>query len=532
MITGSLRTMLRRARALDRQGRAPSSASAIDALRIRGVQFVAAMGWASLTVLLIANLWIENSSSFPLLAVGVAANIAPTLMALRRRGDAEARSIAGTLAAIMPALLVYTLRDHAWQMDAHMYFFVALAALTVLCDWKPIAVASGLIAAHHLLFEFAAPDWVFSDAGNIGRVIFHAVAVILQFTILAVITVRLERLFAHQDAAMAKGRRLIAAADAERRRAAEALEAAGRAEQDAATARRERKAAQERYTAERDAEQRRLADEFERTVAMVVQSIENAASQLAGSSKHLTDVAGKAGEEADDVAASAVEATGEIRQVAESLRNLSGSVSTIAATAQQQGASTRSAYEEGRQSVEMIGRLLSRADRISDFVSTIKSIAHKTNMLALNASIEAARAGETGRGFAVVATEVKNLASEAARASDEIATLLGSVRGAVAELAAGVGSVTVSVREVADGADGIAAAVEDQRSHATTIEDSASRAATNADAIERRIGEVASAVVTAFTLSTAVRESAGALWTDAGRLRSSTDRFVQFLRTT
>lgn len=511
--------------------RVSAPTSTVDLLRVRGVLIVAAMGWLSLAALLFANLWIKNSSGVPLLAIGVLVNVAPTAMALRRRYDAEARSIVGTVAAVMPALLVYALRDHPWQMDAHMYFFVALAGLTVLCDWRPIAVASGLIAGHHLLLEFVAPEWVFTGTGNVGRILFHAAAVLFQFGILATLTTRLETLFRRQDVAVEESRALVAAAEAERKRAADALAAARAAEDEAATERRERRAAEQHHRAERSAEQRRLADEFERSVSLVVQSIENAAAQLAGSSTQLSNVAGEAGEETDDVASSAVQAADQSRQVAESLHSLSASVTTIAVTAQQQDASTRNAYDEGRQSVEMITRLLGRADRIGEFVSSIKSIASKTNMLALNATIEAARAGETGRGFAVVATEVKNLARESARASDEIATLLHGIRGAVAELAAGVESVTVCVKEVAEGAGGIAAAVEDQRCHAASIEDSAARAASNADAIEQRMGRVASTVAAAFQLSTAVRESAGALSADAGRLRSSTDRFVTSLRT-
>ena len=513
-----------------RPRRMPLPDRTVDLLRVRGIVAITGAAWASLTALIIANLWLGKSATGALLAVGLLANILPTLMAVQRRYDAEARTIVGTLAAVMPALLVYSLRGHPWQMDGHMYFFVGLAMLTVLCDWRPIAVASALIAAHHLLFEYLAPAWVFAGVGNIERIVFHALAVAIQFGVLGFITSRLEALLQEQDMAVEESRRLVDAAERERQRASEALHTAQAAEQAATAERAQRQAVEERLAIERQAELNVLASEFERTVSTVVKSIEDAASQLAGSSTDLSDIAAQAGKEAGDVALGVAAATVEIRQVAHSLQHLSTSIGTIAVTAEHQDRSTTKAYHEGRESGETITELLDQTGRIGGFVDAIRSIAAKTNMLALNATIEAARAGAAGQGFVVVAAEVKNLAAEAARASDEIAALLDNIRSAVGHSAAGVESVVKSVRQVSEGAAEIAAVVADQRSHTADIEGSASRASSGADLIERRIGHVAQAVAAASTLSDDVRTSAGALSKDAAALRSSTDMFVSFLR--
>ena len=502
----------------------------VDLLRVRGIVAITGAAWASLAALIVANLWLGKGAAVSLLAVGLLANILPTLMAVQRRYDAEARTIVGTLAAVMPALLVYSLRGHPWQMDGHMYFFVGLAMLTVLCDWRPIAVASALIAAHHLLFEYIAPTWVFAGVGNIERIVFHALAVVIQFGVLGFITSRLEALLQEQDMAVEESRRLVDTAERERRRASEALHAAQAAEHAASAERAQRQVVEERLAVERQAELNVLASEFERTVATVAKSIEGAASRLAGSSTDLSDVAAQAGKEAGDVALGAVEATVEIRQVAQSLQQLSASIGTIAVTAEDQDGSTSSAYHEGRQSVATITELLDQTERIAAFVEAIRGIAAKTNMLALNATIEAARAGTAGQGFVVVAAEVKNLAGDAARASDEVAMLLGNIRGAVGRSATGVENVVKSVRQVSEGAAEIAAAVADQRSYAADIEGSASRASSSADLIEQRIGHVAAAVAAASALSGDVRINAGALSKDAAALRSSTDMFVSFLR--
>jgi methyl-accepting chemotaxis protein len=501
---------------------APRSANTVALLRLRGVVGIAVLGWVSLAAVILTSFCLDSGSLMPLLVVGVVVNLAPTAMAVRGRYDAEARMVVGTVAAVMPALLVYVLRGHPWQMDGHMYFFVALAGLTVLCDWRPLAVASLMIAVHHLLFEWIAPEWVFTGSGNLGRIIFHAAAVFLQFCVLGYLAVCLAILFDRQDAAVAEGQRLVAEAD-------KALNDAQAAFKERAAERARREAAEQRFAVQRRAEMQILANEFDRTVSNVVNSLEGAASNLASSSTKLSDVAGDARREADDVASSAAQANDQIRNVASAIRNLGTSIGAIAATSQQQSSSTKAADLEGRQSVETITQLFDKTEGIASFVDTIKAIANKTNLLALNATIEAARTGEAGQGFAVVAGEIKHLAKDAERASDKVSILLQGIQAAVAESSAGIENVSSSVREVAEGAGNIADAVEDQRNYVSLMANSASDAEAQADAIEHRIQLVASAVSAASILSIDVHKSAGALSESAGALRQSANQFVKFL---
>lgn len=501
---------------------APRSANTVDLLRLRGVVGIAILGWLSLAAVILTSLCLDNGSSMPLLVVGIVVNIAPTVMAVRGRYDAEARIVVGTVAAVMPALLVYVLRGHPWQMDGHMYFFVALAGLTVLCDWKPLAVASLMVAVHHLLFEWIAPEWVFAGSGNLGRIVFHAVAVFLQFCVLGYLAVCMAILFDRQDAAVVESQRLVDEAD-------KALNDAQAAFRERAAERTRREAAEQRFAVQRRAEMQILANEFDRTVSNVVNALEGAASNLANSSTRLSDVAGDARREADDVASSAAQANDQIRNVASAIRSLGTSIGAIAATSQQQSSSTKAADLEGRQSVDTITQLFEKTESIASFVDTIKAIAKKTNLLALNATIEAARTGEAGQGFAVVAGEIKNLAKDAARASDKVGILLQGIQAAVAQSSAGIERVSSSVREVAEGAGSIADSVEDQRNYVSQMAHSASDAEARADAIEHRIQLVASAVSAASILSIDVHKSAGALSENAGALRRSANQFVKFL---
>ncbi|SOB79774.1 methyl-accepting chemotaxis protein [Sphingomonas guangdongensis] len=511
---------------------APRPTGAVDRLRVRGLELLAALGWLCLVMILVAGAVLEQGDGFALLAVGGAILAGPTWVAARGRYDAEARLIAAPLVAFMPALLVFVLRGHPWQMDAHMYFFVALASLTMLCDWRPIALASGLIAVHHLLLEWSAPSWVFADTGNLGRVLFHAGAVVLQCAILSFVANKLLLLIERQDAAVAETERLLRQAEVEQVRAATALTAAEASDRAAASERVQRERVELRSAAERRAELITLASQFEGSVLRIVRSVDAAIGALAGSAGSLDQVARAAGQEAQDVARNADRASVEIHQVASALQSLGRSATTIGTAAEQQRMVTGDAQAHGRRSADTIARLADEADQIEAFVADIRKIAATTNLLALNATIEAARAGDAGRGFAVVASEVKALAASSERASDQIAVLLESIRAGMERSRDQIGEVSTAIAEVAEAADAVATAVSEQRTDARGVEASATRAADSAQAIELRIGHVASAAVAAATLAGEVRSSIAALGDDARDLSAATERFVSFLRDT
>lgn len=501
-----------------------------DLLRQRGVLMIAALGWVTLAALACA-MWAGGLKTYwTALGFGALTCICPTIMALQARYDATARFVAATLAAAMPALLVYALQGQAWQMDGHMFFFVGLAALTVLCDWRPIAFASVLVAGHHLLLNGVTPGWVFAGSGDIGRVLFHATAVILQLGVLSFITVRLQSLLATQDAALVQSRNLVEQAQEQRRRADTALEIARQAEAEAAKDRERYRQVEARLASDRQTELLALAEKFELSVSNIAVAIDAAAGQLEASAVYLDDMSSAAGREASEVVAGAADASGEIRQVAEAVRALSLSIGSVAAGAEQQRELTLLAKSSGTQSVVTLDVLVECTGQIATFLDEIKGIASKTNLLALNATIEASRAGEAGRGFAVVANEVKSLAADASSASDRIADILARITLSAGETSSACVKATDAVEEVALAAGEIANEVSGQKTIAAAIEHSADRVASNASAVERRVGRVASTISEAATMSAQVRQSASALSASTRDLRASTERFVSQLR--
>lgn len=506
------------------------SLSTLDRIRRRGVQTWALIGWATLLALIVGNLFVPDPTPLAvLLAIGVAINVLPTLMAVRRRHDVEARMVMGALAAFLPALAVFQLQGHPWQMDAHMFFFVAMAALVLLGDWRPIALATGLTALHHIVLQYAAPEWVFTGSGNIGRVLFHAVAVLLQFGVLAMVTIRLARLIAAQDDAIARSRSLTEKARAERERAEQALGQAEAAERTAARARADRETVTARIATERRDELVRLAQEFDRSVSSIVKAIGVATEGLEQSAVQLGDSTRDTDRAVGEVTAGAARAVDDITNVTHALQGVSDSIRTIAAAASDQTQLTKAATDAADKSVLTIAHLEDQAGQIESLVDAIRDIAGKTNLLALNATIEAARAGAAGRGFTVVAGEVKALSGDTRRISDMISDLLAGIRIGVADTAATLRSANGSIGQVARAASGIATAVEDHRATAADVYASADRATRSAAEIECQMGSVAEATGVAAALCAGLRDSAGDLSATARRLRISTDRFVASL---
>lgn len=509
----------------------------LDELRRRGVQLITCCSLGFTAMLGLAMLVGLVRPSAPALLVAALVNILPSWVALRRRFDGQARMIVGVLAAVQPALLVYALHGHQWQMDMHMYFFVALAGLAILCDWRPILLASGLIALHHLLLDYMAPQWVFSGSGNIVRVMIHAVAVVLQCAMLVYVTNQMRALLLDQGRARFESERLAREAEAamvearEAQKAAEgALAAAASAEARAAAERSLRQDGERAADAARTRDLLALAEQFEGSVQHVVSSVGAAASQLEATAAALSDLANDSGRQSAAVAERASRASDAARAVAGSVAKLSHSIAGIAAGIDQQaelGARARANSATGDQAVRALS---TRATDIGEFTGRIRAIASHTNLLALNASIEAARAGAAGQGFAVVATEVKMLASQAAGATAEISALIDGVHAGARIAEGSLGDVSRVVEELAAAVMQMREMLSEQRRTAQALEVNAQSTAAGADEMAERIGRVAEVANEAGKLSSQVRGAAGELLGQAVNLQEATQTFVQRLK--
>lgn len=507
--------------------------SDINQLRARGVRVLVAASWVNTASVILISLIAGSDRLLPIALTGILANLLPTMMVGQGRADAQTRLVVASLAAVQPALIVYALSGHGWQMDGHMYFFVALAGLTILCDARAILFASALIALHHLVLQYAAPAWVFSGAGDFGRVLFHALAVILQAAVLVYLTLTIRTLVNRNAEARALSEQ--AAATAEQRR----IEAEAAMREAAEAARRERheRAAREAiaHAAElqrregeiaRRADHRRLAEHFQQSMSGIVATVGMAAGELDQLAGSLNGVARRVSLESGETAASASQTSRAAETLATRLHDLSTSITAIAASADQQAQRSDDASSISDGGRGAVVALTQRSQTITSFAESIHEIATRTNLLALNATIEASRAGEAGRGFAVVAHEVKQLAGEAARATGEIRNLADSMHGGAEVAQDALSEITGMVGDLATAAEAIRAAVDAQRETATAIDRSARDAATGAAFMAERVRGVAAMANETEELSDRVAAAAGALSRTARALDDSTRAFL------
>jgi len=237
-------------------------------------------------------------------------------------------------------------------------------------------------------------------------------------------------------------------------------------------------------------EQTRL---FERTVQSALAGMREVAQEMGGCAESLDRVAQESSHKAQDVVHSSSRAASNVTTVATATEELSASVHEITRQVKNSTTMTTSAVQTAQTSTRTIAELSSAADRIGSVVQLISEIAAQTNLLALNATIEAARAGAAGKGFAVVANEVKSLANQTAKATEEITAQVAQMRGVVDQSTAATADIVRSINEMDHVSSTIAAAVEQQGAATSEISRNVQQASGDTQAVTQAIAEVAKA---------------------------------------
>ncbi len=503
-----------------------SGRTSLHVLRSAGLRILVVAAWACTAIEALIGVLLHHPNTGLALAISVLANIAPTFVALRGRSDYIARQLMGTLAAIHPAIAVYLWQGNPIQMDTHLYFMVALAALILLYDWRPIALASGLIAIHHLVLDLLAPDWAFYGSSGLIRVMIHAAAVVAEFAVLAYVSERLRRLMLEQDKAREDSERAASDANDRKREIESALEAARAAEHRAATERAAREKAETSVSAQRRRDMLDVAERFRASVAEVAGDVGTASIELERLARSLNSEAGRASRETTETVAIATQSSEGAAELAARIADLSHSVTVIAEAVERQAQLSGDARRSSASGHAAVRALTDQTQSIGGFAESIHDIASRTNLLALNATIEAARAGEVGRGFAVVANEVKSLAGQAAGATGEIRLLAGAVEGDAGVATGALEQISQMVADLAEAAQAIRQSVDAQRGTTAAIEETARETALGATLIAGQITSVAQVAENTEKLSGRVAQAAAGLAATARDLNGATERFV------
>jgi methyl-accepting chemotaxis protein len=269
---------------------------------------------------------------------------------------------------------------------------------------------------------------------------------------------------------------------------------------------------------------------FEKAIAGVVSTVSNSATELQSTAQSMTATAEETSRQSTAVAAASAQTTQNVQTVASATEELSASIREIGSQIGEASRIIGSAVSQAAATDSKVKSLAEAAQKIGEVVGLINDIASQTNLLALNATIEAARAGEAGKGFAVVASEVKALATQTARATDEIDAQIKAIQEASVSSAEAIREIADTIRRVNEVSTAIASAVEEQGAATQEISRNVQQAAQGTSEVAANIGNVTEAAAVTGTSASGVLSAAGDLARNGNMLRQEVDSFLRDIR--
>lgn len=287
---------------------------------------------------------------------------------------------------------------------------------------------------------------------------------------------------------------------------------------------------QEALSEERSALMHDVADDFEKSVMGVVSSLMKTTGVVENNSVDLKNAVESSLQAVSEVSGASAEANQSVETVTGASNRLSDSLSRVRDDVDQASDIAETAVAEARKTDEIVGRLSETGRAIGEIVELISQIASQTNLLALNATIEAARAGEAGRGFAVVANEVKALAEQTTKATDDISAQVAAVQDVAEQSGVAISSIADTIQRVSEISVKIREAVEDQTSATGEINGSAQTALGSSERVSGNVGTLCEAMEASRTATEGMSSASAELGDLSETLQAQVSQFLQSVR--
>jgi len=270
--------------------------------------------------------------------------------------------------------------------------------------------------------------------------------------------------------------------------------------------------------------------ELSEKVSAVVKNVSAAATEMRSTAESMSATAEETSRQATTVAAAAEEATTNVQTVASASEEMSASINEINRQVAQSAEIAGKANAEAERTNSTVQGLADAAQKIGEVVDLISEIAEQTNLLALNATIEAARAGEAGKGFAVVASEVKNLANQTAKATEDIATQVSEMQSVTGDAVGAIRTIAETIGEINQIAETISTAVGEQGSATQEIAENTQQAASGTQQVSSNITGVTQASGETGAAAQEVLTAADELSKQAEALNGEIEVFIKNVR--
>jgi methyl-accepting chemotaxis protein len=481
---------------------------ALNKIRSQAATVLITILWVHVPLFFLTGYQTGNDAMASVIAAAIFAAVATAAWRLPCPGQIM-RILVGVALMAQVMLGVYMYRGHGWQIDLHMYFFAGLAMLAFFCDIMVLLVAAGVVAVHHLGLNYTVPTCIFPDGANFYRVVLHAVIVVAETAILIVLVLRLNRGFVEADEALAEINEASEQVRSEQARASKL----------------EREAREQRVRARRE-----LASEIDASVGSAIERIAATADEVKGTSSALSGVSDSTARQAHEISERVDSASGRVAGIAAAIEELNNSVSEITRQIANAASVAAEAEAEADGTKEQVRELDESSRRIGDVVQLITDIAEQTNLLALNATIEAARAGDAGKGFAVVANEVKNLATQTAKATSEIAEQVGAIQTATGSSVTAIERIGVTIHRMTEISSTISASVEEQEAATREISGSVQDAASDTSAVAHGVNTLSEETGRVDSSAGELGRLAATLAGETDKVRQDLTRFVEQLK--